>query len=171
MTAYKITDATGRIIATGRTGHADDLPAVPVPDGCTLEAVTGPLPALDPLPVSLEAARRKLSRRLDEEAERQRLLWVTAGAGQAMTYLAKEAEARALLAGSTDPTPFLDAEADAMGLTVAALAASVVTQSDAWRGTIGPAIEARRKVLKAAIAAAADQAALDVIDIAAGWPA
>lgn len=104
-------------------------------------------------------------------AEDIRARFLTQGSGQAMTYLRKEDEARRFEAGA-DPAdfPFLSAEAVATGASLAETAALVLGQADAWAG-LGAAIEARRRGLIVAIAAAEDGAALAAIDIMAGWPA
>lgn len=55
----------------------------------------------------LETLRAEARRRIDAAAEQQRLRHVTPGAGQAMTYLAKEAQARACMADeSPDPADY-----------------------------------------------------------------
>jgi len=90
---------------------------------------------------------------VDVQAESVRGEFITAGSGQAMTYLRKEAEAREWLADPASETPFLSAEAAATGVTLANLAAAVVARADAWE-VVGPRIEAARIAGKQAIAAA-----------------
>lgn len=92
-----------------------------------------------------------LAARIDAQAELVRQRFLTPGAGQAMTYQRKEAEARAWLADDSVPTPFLSAEAPARGMTVAALAAEVVALADAWVA-VGSVIEGLRMGGKAALA-------------------
>ncbi len=122
-----------------------------LPEGAGLVVVPQAViasPALD-----LNALRAALALQVDTEAERVRQLFLTPGAGQAMTYARKEAEARAWQADDTAVTPFLSAEAPARGMTVAALAAEVITLSDAWT-SVGALIEGLRMGAKTQITAA-----------------
>ena len=105
---------------------------------------------------------------IDAAAEAERLKYITAGYGQAMTYLAKSAEARAFMADPQAVTPFLSAEAEAMGATVAEIAAKVSEAEAAWR-VIGGAIESVRMASKAAVAAAATLPAI-VAAAEVEWP-
>lgn len=102
--------------------------------------------------IDLAVCRARAVAKVDAEAEGIRCLFLTPGAGQAMTYQRKEAEARAFLADPEATTIFLSAEAPARGMTVAALAAEVAAQADAW-AIVGAAIEALRMGAKAQIAA------------------
>lgn len=110
-------------------------------------------------PFDLTALADHLRARVDAEAEAFRSQFITQGAGQAMTYLRKEAEAAAYLADNTAPVPFLTAEAAATGVTVAALAAAVSAQAAAWLA-VGPKIEGARIGAKKAIAQATNIAAM-----------
>ena len=94
---------------------------------------------------------------VDMDAETQRQTLITGGSGQAMTYMAKNAEALGYLANNAYPTPFLSAEAAAIGSTVAALAAEVRDAAIAWQAA-GAAIEAKRRKAKVDIAAATNVA-------------
>lgn len=102
----------------------------------------------------LTTLKAGLINRINEQAELTRTLFITAGAGQALTYLRKENEARAWTAES-DPGdfPFLAAEASALGIDVATLAPLVLAQADAWV-TIGSAIEGLRRGAVVAVGAA-----------------
>ncbi len=132
-----------------------------LPDGCDLPAGVVELPRLpgqwevwDGSAFAIaEGAVAALQARIDGEAEAVRQQFITAGSGQAMTYLRKEAEARAWLADNAAETPFLSAEAAATGTTLAQLAPVIVARADAW-AVIGPRIEAARLAAKQAIAAA-----------------
>lgn len=101
----------------------------------------------------LAALRARAAEQIDAEAEKVRSRFLTPGAGQALTYQRKEAEARAVLDDTSASTPFLTAEAAAREMTVAALAAEVVAQADAWV-IVGAAIEGLRMGAKAQIGAA-----------------
>ena len=94
---------------------------------------------------------------IDSQAEQVRAKFVTPGAGQAMTYMQKQAEAEAYLSDSAAPTPILTEEAEAMGITVAELAAEVHANSVAWRA-VGGKIEGARRAAKRAAAGAANAA-------------
>jgi hypothetical protein len=116
----------------------------------------------------LETLRAAALARIDAEAEAARLLFLTPGAGQAMEYLATEAEARAFLAaaagiGSGKPTsldgyPLVAAVARALAavgnvVQPAALAEQLVAQADAWRAA-GAAIKELRRAARMRIAGA-----------------
>lgn len=108
---------------------------------------------------------------IDAAAEAARRRFITTGAGQAMEYMATEAEARAFDAGGPGPFPFLQAEADALGgdATLSQVSAAVLAQVVAWRAA-GAEIKRLRRAAKMAIDAAetpADVAAATAID----WPA
>lgn len=117
----------------------------------------------------LAASRAALRDAVCDCAERVRNQFLTPGSGQAITYTRKEAEARAWQPGD-DPAsaPFLAAEAAAVSMTIDDLAALVIAQADAWVAA-GSAIEARRRGLLVAIEEATTRAALDALDIEAGW--
>lgn len=109
------------------------------------------------VPPNLAAIKAFKQTEIDAEAEAERLKYITAGYGQAMTYMAKNAEALGYLANNAYPTPFLSAEAAATGTTVAALAVVVRDAALAWQAA-GAAIEAARMGAKAAITAATNLA-------------
>lgn len=96
---------------------------------------------------------------IDAQAEAARAHIITPGPGQAMTYLQKTAEARAWLADNSAPTPILSAEAEAMATTLAALAAEVVANADAWL-VVGGRIEGARRAAKRAASEATDAAGI-----------
>lgn len=108
---------------------------------------------------SLALIRQFYAARVDAEAEAFRCRFITAGSGQAITYIWKAQEATAFLADENADVPFLEAEATALGMTVADLAAEVAAATAQW-GQIGKAIEARRRAAKKSISDAADFAAL-----------
>lgn len=114
---------------------------------------------------------------IDAEAERQRMLHLTAGTGQVMEYLGVAEEAKQLLAAiAVDPQhepdpqdyPFLGATIGIDGATLAEVAATVSTAHDQWRA-IGAAIRAARLTAKAAISAATDYPSARAIQPV--WPA
>lgn len=105
--------------------------------------------------MNLDPVRAAMFEKVDAEAEQQRLRFITGGDGQAMTYLRKEAQARAYLADPNADVPTLVKEAAATGQTVAEVAALIVARADAW-AAIGDDIEAARLGAKKAIADAAN---------------
>jgi hypothetical protein len=120
----------------------------------------------------LAAVKARAKAHIDEAAERARLKYITPGAGQAMTYAEKAAQARQCLA-ETDPLetdyPLLAAE---IGITAASLvdvAAVVVAAHAAWIG-IGAAIEGIRLQAKSSIDAAEDAAAVHAVAETVVWP-
>lgn len=108
---------------------------------------------------------------IDQAAEIARSAFITVGAGQAMEYLATEAEARAFDAGAPGPFPFLAAERDAMGAgaTLAQVSASVLAQADAWAG-IGAAIKRIRRAAKMKVEAAQTVEEIAVALAEVEWP-
>ncbi|MCD1645232.1 hypothetical protein [Aurantimonas coralicida] len=106
--------------------------------------------------VDLPAIKTRLKAAIDAAAEAERLKYVTAGAGQSMTYQEKAAEAARFTDDpAPDPVdyPMLAAEIGITAATLADVAAVVAANRAAWR-TIGAAIEGTRLGAKAAIEAA-----------------
>ena len=99
----------------------------------------------------IEALRAAMNLFVDASAEAFRLQFLTAGAGQAMTYQRKEAEARAWLLDNTARTPFLVAEASSCGVTIAELVPVVIARADQWE-VVGALIEGERMGAKDKIA-------------------
>lgn len=139
---YDIETGAELYAGSGNTGSAAYQQ---VPEGAALIVV--PQAVVARTPRDLDALRAALIVGVDASAEdvRQRIL--TPGAGQALVYSAKLAEARAVLSGADEPTPFLTAEADARSITVAEMAAQVVAAAARW-AQAGAAIEATRACAK-----------------------
>lgn len=114
----------------------------------------------------LAKARAKACAELDLAAEGVRSQYLTEGAGQALTYMRKEQEARGLLAGSSSPTPILVKEAAATGVAIADLALTIVAMADEWVLKAAD-IEAARLGGKASIRAAGTSAAIEAAALAA----
>lgn len=88
---------------------------------------------------------------IDQAAGRFRKQFITTAPGQEMTYLQKRQEAEAYVAGADPLTvPMLAAEADAMGVSIADLAATVIAKSAEWE-QLGAAIEGLRMQAKKAV--------------------
>lgn len=120
-----------------------------------------------------QLVRRQESRKaeIDAAAERERLRYITPGAGQAMTYQAKVEEARALAMETEDPDPahypLLSAEIGITAPSLAEVASVVVAAYQQWQ-MIGAAIEAARLGAKRAVDLAETLADLDAIEVT--WP-
>lgn len=112
--------------------------------------------------------RDELRAAVDGAAERCRSQWLTPGAGQAMVYLRKADEARALVAGGPGPFPLLAASVGIEGEDQAAVAALVIAREAAWV-QIGAQIEALRLAAKVAIEQAEDEVAARAA-AAVDWP-
>jgi hypothetical protein len=153
MESFVIYDpATGQILQRGANvpGSADEQAKLVSP---TAKALIVPAAAFATADVSLDVIRAGMVDDVNAAAEATRLLYITPGAGQAMTYTYKADEARAWTADNSASVPFLTAEATARGMTIAALAAEVIGQAGAWI-SIGSKIEAKRMAAKAALASA-----------------
>ena len=113
--------------------------------------------ALPPAPgMTLDQAKAVATEVVNRAAEAARLTFITAGSGQAMVYLSKEAEARAWVAAGSPAQPqagqypMLEAEVAAAtaagdGDTLADAAAAVISAAEAWR-LIGASIEQHRRM-------------------------
>ncbi|HWJ72419.1 MAG TPA: hypothetical protein VNX29_04555 [Kaistia sp.] len=121
---------------------------------------------------ALDALKTSLRTAIDAEAERERLRYITAGAGQAMTYARKTEEAKAASADAT-PTaeayPLLAASVGIDGADIAAVAAVVLAMDAQW-SVIGAAIEMARLSAKKTVTEAADEATARSAAVVT-WPA
>lgn len=120
----------------------------------------------------LAVQKADLKARIDAVAETERLKYITPGAGQAMTYQQKAAEAAACLVDTNpDPTdyPLLAAEIGITGASLAEVAQTVYDAHQAWR-VIGAQIEAARLGGKAAIDAAETAEDAQAAFGAVTWP-
>ncbi|MBN9430804.1 MAG: hypothetical protein J0I45_00020 [Bosea sp.] len=144
------------------------------PDKILVDGVLVDPPAPPPLTGdALAALKAALCAAIDAEAERQRLRFITPGAGQAMTYARKLEEAKT---ATIDPSPTAEAYpllAASLGIDgddVAAVAAVVIAMDAAWT-SIGAAIEAARLAGKKTVKDAADEAGARAAAAAVEWPA
>ncbi|MBB4858254.1 hypothetical protein HNO88_001573 [Novosphingobium chloroacetimidivorans] len=149
-------------IETGAEGHRAQGPegaamVQTLPEGKA--AMIIPFAAFYTSPLDLDIIKVSYAASIDADADKVRSMFITNTPGQMATYLQKEAEARRVLAGDTSDTVFLSAEAAAIGVSVADLAAEVVAQADQWR-PLGAAIEAARRKAKVAVANATNLAEL-----------
>lgn len=125
-------------------------------------------------PESLSTAKKRAMREIDSGAGTLRGRVITSVRGQAETYLAKEAEARAWLADPLqDPAQFKlpCAEIGITGLDMLDVCTKIVAKADEWK-TLAAAIEAVRLGKKQEVDAA--QTLEDVYSIettvADAWP-
>lgn len=130
------------------SGSAGSAEQQALPEGCGLVVV--PPETVRGATLDLSALRAAVIQQIDIQAEQARQVFLTPGAGQAMTYQRKEAEARAWVADHSAPVPFLAAEAAARTVPIAELAAAVIKRADRWTAA-GSAIEALRIGAKAAV--------------------
>lgn len=132
-----------------------------------LAAMVVPQDALRGADLDLDLIKTLAARQVDRAAETFRLRFVSDGAGMAMTYQFKAAEAAAYIADSNVAVPFLSAEATARGMTVADLAAEVTAMVVQWT-LIGSRIEGLRMGAKAALARATNPAEISTA-LAIDW--
>ncbi|CAB4327459.1 MULTISPECIES: hypothetical protein [unclassified Brucella] len=120
----------------------------------------------------LETIKAQLKRRIDADAETERLKYITPGNGQAMTYQQKVDEARAFKAASNPKAadyPVLSSEVGITAETLSEVADIVLAAFALWQ-QIGAAIESIRLGAKRDIDAAEDEAAARAIVDAIVWP-
>lgn len=113
-----------------------------------------------------------LHRRIDQEAGAFRTNFITDVPGQAETYSAKAAEAARFAADPAGDYPFLQAEAQATGRSIVAVAAEVGATAAQWT-QLGARIEGARMAAKRTVSicrAAGDWAAMDAAAVV-DWPA
>ena len=121
---------------------------------------------------TINTLRLTLTTQVDAQAETTRLLWITPGSGQALTYEQKRAEAERM-AGDPAPEPeaypMLAAEVGITAATLSAVGALVRARAAAWTA-IAAQIESLRLQAKAAVMAA-NNAAEARAAAAVTWPA
>lgn len=127
-------------------------------------AVAGEFGAVAPYAPSLASIKADAIAAIDAEAEAQRLVYITPGAGQAMTYDAKQVEAREILfdAGTIAAADAMDgatlkatypmvwASIPTSGATASQAATAIQAQALAWAAK-GAEIEKARMDAKAAV--------------------
>jgi len=151
---YDLATGTERWRGSGVAGAAAGQV---LPEG--LGIVLVPSAALEGETLDLNVLRNTAAASIDAQAEVIRQSILTPGAGQAMTYQRKEAEARAWSINNMTATPFLSAEAGAREMTIADLAAEIIKLADAWVA-VGAAIEGLRMGAKAAVGRAPNLGAI-----------
>lgn len=144
--------------------NADYAEALAMVDAGTAEIV----PYEKPPPTDADRASAKQA--IDDAAERCRLQWITGGAGQAMVYQEKRAEAERWQAEGGDPGdyPILSASVGVEAADIAGVAAIVVGTATAWTG-LAASIERLRLAAKKAVATASTWTEIDAAS-AVEWP-
>ncbi|WP_454068001.1 hypothetical protein [Brucella anthropi] len=122
--------------------------------------------------VDLEQVKSALKAEVDRAAEAERLLYITPGVGQAMTYQQKVDEARAFKAATNPKSTDYPVLASEVGITAESLAgvADIVLAAFAMWQQIGAMIENIRLGAKRDIDNAVDEAAAQAIVDAIIWP-
>jgi hypothetical protein len=121
---------------------------------------------------TIDTLKLTLTTQVDADAEATRLLWITGGSGQALTYEQKRIEAERM---ASDPAPqpaeypMLAAEVGITADTLAAVGALVRARAAAWTA-VAAQIESLRLQAKAAVMAA-NNAAEARSAAAVTWPA
>lgn len=109
------------------------------------------------LPGGLQAAQAKSKAAIDAAAGEARRRHITIAPGQSETYTAKAAQAEAYLAAGSPPDmtgwAWVQADADAFGMSPETAANSILANRDAWV-QIGAHVEAVRLRAKADVDAA-----------------
>lgn len=120
---------------------------------------------------TLPEAKDILKAQIDDEAESARLRYITGGAGQAMTYQQKAAEAAACLS-EVDPQsvdyPLLAAEIGITAETLLGVAQVVFEAHQGWR-QVGGIIEALRLSAKQAVDSAETEEGAQIAALVE-WP-
>jgi hypothetical protein len=140
----------------------------------TIRRVPVPLSA-DQIAANLASARSEALTRIDAEAESCRAQFVTPGSGQAMSYLLKASQARAVLAGATQAPVLaglvgveINPATGAVCASLQEVAAVVAAQADAWEAIEGQ-IDALRRGGKLSVGGAPDVGAVDAV-FPIAWP-
>lgn len=135
--------------------------------------VEPPAEALDKLPPApLGDVKQEACALINSTAEATRLLFLTPGSGQAMTYQAKEAEAHALAQDANpDPAnyPMLSAMIGLDGDTLEEVGETIRLRASQW-AVIGAEIERIRQTAKQAVNVAETHEEIETILDGLTWP-
>ena len=171
--SYKYVDQGGLLL------RVEDGAFFPKDEGCSAyvryleEVADDPACSVSAQAIAdVDAAKTHAIQDLDDLAERVRLRYITAGAGQALTYADKAAEAKAFLDGGAiglpEDFPFLSEESAAREITLEAAANLILTTRQAWV-PLGAAIEGVR--MRGKIVIAAQSTAAEVKSVLSGFMA
>ena len=122
-------------------------------------------------PTLQPVTRDQLRTALAAEYER-RMVVIAAGypPSERESWPVQTGEAYALLSDSTAPTPWIDAAAAARSLDRLELAQRIVAKDSQYRVYSGTLSGVRQRIEDAIDDASEDVAALQLVDVAAGWP-
>lgn len=148
------------------------LPGVLAPDVDTYAVENGEIVPAPAAEIDLHAIKTAAKYRVDELAGTERNRIASSGFGQEMTYLAKEAQARAWLAAESPdnaayPLPFAE-----IGITapdMRSVCELIVAKADEWIARAA-ALEALRLNSKQQIDAATSETEIDAIRDGIVWP-
>lgn len=145
---------------------------VPVPPNSGLDIWNFDKRVWEPYKSPLEDLKQDLKQKIDIDAENIRLLYITPGAGQAMTYQQKASEAIEYLSGNnTDPSnyPLLQSEIGITADTLEGVALVVNGQYQAWQ-IIGASIESVRLNAKKQVNDAVTHEEANLVYTNIEWP-
>ncbi len=104
---------------------------------------------------AIRRARWLAHNEIDRAAGEARLRYITDVPGQQATYMTKAQQAREFLgAPEGEVPPYVQAEAEAMGVAALPAAEYIAATEHAWSNVIGPGIERARRAGKLAVSAA-----------------
>ena len=146
----------------------------PIPEGCTLLPPPGVHYTWDGAAwqPDMGAIRAAAEAAIDAQADAQLEPYMTLSPGRAMTYMAKEAQAREFLAVAEPDLadfPLIAGEVGITAETAQGVAETILTMSRAWH-SVGAAIESARLGAKAAVRKAATPEAVQDVFSGLAWP-
>lgn len=159
----------GKVIAWGGQSIPKDPGNADYREALAMVAVGAAeiVPYEKPAPTAADRAAAKQA--IDDAAEACRRLWITPGAGQAMVYLEKRAEAdRYVASGGAGEYPILSASVGIEGVDLASCASLVRATAAGWTG-VAASIERLRLAAKVAAGAATTWAEIDAA-MSINWP-
>lgn len=162
---FQITEASGAMAYASVSG---DQPDPVAPEGGSV-TVLDAAPVLAAPVLSLPMLKIDAKQQIDARAEQIRCLVLTQGAGQALVYERKRAEAAAYLAGQPGPFPMLQSEVGITSPDIASQAALVADISAQWVA-LAAAIETVRLGGKMAVEAAGSAEQVVAVIDAIVWP-
>lgn len=125
-------------------------------------------PPVEPTAPDLESTRASALSTVDSQAEQQRLIHITPGVGQSMTYARKVEEAKAFLVDPEGDYPMLSASVGIDGDNMEQVAQIVLNLDYQW-SLIGAHIESVRLAAKAEINAATTVEEIEAILANVNW--
>ena len=168
-TVTNIIEASGPNVLPGVT-LIEALPTTIIGDVLVLGKLPPPTPKPQPDPaVVLAESKAEALTRIDAAAEAERAKYLTPGAGQAMVYQQKQAEAHAWQANPNGTYPHLTAEIGITGATLEEVAQTVLAMEAGWT-QVSSAIEATRLAAKAVVRTCTTPAEVEQTVTGITWP-